>query len=215
MTDISPPAVLPVSLLLSGRRCLVVGGGPVGTDKVRALLAARAVVHVVSPEVTDDLATLIAERTDVTWRQGTFVESDLADVRLVVTATGVREVDDEIFARADERGLWVNSADDPERCSFYLMATVRRDPVVVAITTAGASPAMASYLRRRLDGALEPELGDVALLLRRVRRDLQAAGVPTEGLPWSRAITPALFDQVRHGDLEAARTQLHEALRPS
>jgi len=199
------PAVLPVALTLRGRTCLVVGGGRVATDKVRTLLAADARVHVVSPTVTEELARLVSERDDVTWREGEFAVSDLDDVRLVVTATANRAVDDHIYTSADERGLWVNSADDPERCSFYLTGTVRRDPVVVAITTAGASPAMARYLRERLDAYLEVELGDVARILYDVRLEILAAEEESEGRPWSAAITDELFALVREGRTDEAR----------
>jgi precorrin-2 dehydrogenase/sirohydrochlorin ferrochelatase len=204
--------VLPIALLIEGRRCLVVGGGPVGTRKVRDLIDAGAEVVVVSPEISEELTQLLDAHIRVSWRRGTFHASDLDGVALVITATGVRDVDSEVFATANARGLLVNSADDPLRCNFFLTALVRRDPVVVSVTTAGTSPALAAYLKRRLNAQLEDELGKLAELLGNVRRDLLGAHISTEALPWASAITDQLVDLCVAGEWDEARRTVMETL---
>jgi siroheme synthase-like protein len=207
-----PHAVLPVALRLTGRRCLVVGGGPVATRKVRDLLAADATIHVVAPSVTDDLRGILANESDVTWRQGRYESEDLEGAWMVITATDDRAVNQHVYDDAVDRHVWANSADDPDRCDFFMTAVVRRDPVVVAISTAGASPALAAHLRRRLDAALETGLGQLATALRDVRADLHRQGVSTEGLAWSSVVNDELVAMAAGGDLEGARRRVREGL---
>ena len=89
-----------------------------------------------------------------------------------------------VFDDAEAAGVWCNAVDDPEHCSFLVPAVVRRGPVTVAVSTGGSSPALASWLRRELEGVVGPELADVALRLAEERRRIHAAGGTTEGLDW-------------------------------
>ena len=118
-----------------------------------------------------------------------------------------------VSADATTRGLFVNSADDPANCSFFLTAVVRRDPVLVSISTSGASPGLATYLRRRLETELEGCLGAAAVLLSDVRTELHNRGVSTESLDWSEVIGPTLFDLVAGGRTDDARRFVLETLR--
>ncbi len=204
--------ILPIALLIAGRRCVVVGGGPIATRKVRDLLDAGAHVHIVSPKITDQLHAWVQNDGRVSWRCGTFEPGDLAQARLVITATANRAVDAHVFDEGERLGLFVNSADDPERCNFYLMGLVRRDPVVVAVSTGGTSPALAAYLKRRLDGDLEAELGKLAELLGEVRHEFIGRGVSTESLPWSSVVTDELVDLATRGLWDDVRTSVVSAL---
>ena len=190
---------------------MVVGGGELAARKVDSLLLARAEVTVVAPGVSDALGARVDAR-GITWRQKSYESADLADVALVFTATGVPEVDQAVSTDATARGLFVNSADDPANCSFFLTAVVRRDPVLVSISTSGASPGLASYLRRRLEAQLEAHLGDVAMLLGDVRSELHTQGTSTEGLDWEAAIGPALFELIADGKHAEARRFVLERL---
>jgi precorrin-2 dehydrogenase/sirohydrochlorin ferrochelatase len=127
---------------LDGRECLVVGGGTVGHEKASGLLASGARVTVVAPEISDEVAALPVELLRREYRA-----SDLDGRRLVIAATSVEEVNRRVFADAEERNLFCNVADVPELCSFILPAVHRQGPVVVAISTGGASPALAQWLR--------------------------------------------------------------------
>jgi siroheme synthase-like protein len=170
----------PINLELAGKPCLVVGAGPIALRKVRQLLASGAEVTVVAPEVHEAFADL-----PVTVHQRQFTVDDIAGQRLVITATGVRDVDQEVFDAADSRGIWVNSADDPQRCTFTLPAVLRRGDVMVTTSTAGTSPALSTWLRNAIADRLGPEFADVADRLAAERARVHAAGKSTEDLDWT------------------------------
>jgi len=109
---------------------------------------------------------------------------DLAGYRLVVSATGRAEVNDEIVEEAGAAGIWLNVVDDPARSDFYFMALHRRGPVTVAVTSGGASPALAQELRDLAARSLPEDLDEVAATLREERRRLHEAGLSTEGHDW-------------------------------
>jgi precorrin-2 dehydrogenase / sirohydrochlorin ferrochelatase len=127
---------------VTGRNCLVVGGGRVAEEKVQGLLDCGADVTVVAPQVEEALWGLpvhVLERP--------FVESDVVGRFLVIAATNDRTVNRLVSRVADERQTLCNVADDPELCNFILPALVRRDPIVVGVSTGGASPALAQRIR--------------------------------------------------------------------
>ena len=209
-----PPRVLPLALVVEGRRCLVVGGGRRAAARVAELAALGALVHVVAPECGDAVARLISTTPTVSWRPGRVEGSDLEGAHLVVAATDDPEVDQHVFDLAEARGVWVHCPDDPSRCSAHAMALVRRGPVQVAVTTSGTSPALAAYLRGYLDARLDPALGDVAALLGRLRRELLDAGATTEGRTWSDVVDDELVAAVAAGDLERAESRVRAAVLP-
>ena len=191
MSEKSISGQFPVNLNLTGRRVLVVGAGRIGLRKTEQLLAADATVTVVAPTVHhgfDDLPVTVVRRT--------FESADLDGQRLVITATGDRGVDQAIFDECERRGIWVNSADDPERCSFTLPATVRRGDLLITVSTAGCSPAFSSYLRRRLDSLADVELADVVHDLAAERARFHADGRSTEEVDGEPIIAAVLE---RHG----------------
>ena len=131
-----------VCLDLRGRPCLVVGGGRVATEKAQGLLECGADVSVVAPVFDTDL-----EQLPVRLMRRPFRASDVGGRFLVIAATNDRVVNARVSSSAGERGVPCNVADDPELCSFILPAIVRRDPITVAVSTGGASPALAQRLR--------------------------------------------------------------------
>ena len=138
----------PVSLDVAGRPCLVVGGGPVAARKARALVECGAAVTVVAPGLSREMEALEPLLHAVERRP--YRSGDVSAFRLVVTATGVPEVDGAVYAEAEAAGIWVNSADDPAHCSFILPAVHRDGAVTVSVSTGGLSPALASWLRDRI-----------------------------------------------------------------
>jgi precorrin-2 dehydrogenase/sirohydrochlorin ferrochelatase len=156
-------------LNLDGRRCLVVGGGRVGLEKARGLLDCDAVVSVVSPAVEPELLELPVE-----WIASEFHESAVAGQWLVVAATPDRAVNRRVFDEAERRGVFCNVADDPELCSLILPAVHRVDPIAVAVSTGGASPALAQRLRDDIAKVVGPEHASLARELRRLRPWAQA-----------------------------------------
>jgi siroheme synthase-like protein len=149
---------------LRGRGCLVVGGGRVATEKVHGLLDCEAKVTVVAPQVDDDL-----RRLPVRVEQRAFRRSDVVGRFLVIAATSDRLVNADVSMAAGERSTPCNVADDPELCSFILPAIVRRDPIVVGVSTGGASPALAQRIRADVAELIGPEHAALAQRLAELR----------------------------------------------
>jgi siroheme synthase-like protein len=204
----SSPTVLPLALVLRGRRCVVVGGGRRAARRVAELADAGASVVVVAPELSDRVAGLVAAVPSVSWRRGHFEPGDLDGVHLAVAATDDADVDQRVFDLAEARGTFVHCPDDPARCSAYAMALVRRGPVTVAVTTSGTSPALAAYLKDWLDARLDDGLGGVAELLADVRRDLHDAGRSTEGREWHVVVDDELVATVAEGRSQQAAARV-------
>ncbi len=134
---------------LGDRPCLVVGAGPVGLEKVEGLLAANARVHVVAKQAIDEIRDLAAEGA-ITLEERPYDPSDLEGHLLVVAATEDTALNVEIYERAEARAMLVNVVDVPPLCNFILPAIVRSGPIAIAISTSGASPALAKRLKREI-----------------------------------------------------------------
>src|SRR3954469_12865053 len=133
-------------LRLKGRRCLVVGGGEVGLEKVEGLLACDGDVVVVAPELESSLAEMAAEGS-IEWHQRTYEPSDLEGTFMVIAATDNTDVNIRVYEDAERRAMLVNVVDVPPLCNFILPAIIRSGPLAIAISTAGASPALAKRIR--------------------------------------------------------------------
>ena len=187
------PFAYPVYLDLSGVPVLVVGAGPVGARKVEGLASAGAFVRVVAPDVSPSLKReLVAEL-----RERPFETGDLDGVRLVVTATGDRDVDAAVAAAATVAGLWVNAADQPADCTFILPAVARNGPLAIAVSTGGASPALARRLRDHVGALLTNEVVALASTLAAERAAVRRSGGSTEDVDWSPEID-AVLPPVEH-----------------
>jgi siroheme synthase-like protein len=157
----------PVFLDLSGKRCLVVGGGRIALRKVLALLRAKAAVTVVTKECCGRLLRL--ERA-ISLQLRPFSETDLTrEYMLVIGATDNPEVNRTIFQKATDLNIPCNIVDQPALCSFVVPAKVRRGDVTVAISTNGVSPRLSKYLKRVIAGAVEPIHGELAAYLGIIR----------------------------------------------
>jgi len=203
-----PSTPYPVNLDLAGRRALVVGGGTVAARKVHGLLAAGADVTVVAPEVVDE----IADNHRVRWHQRPYRRGEVAFYRLAISATGDPAVEGQVYWDAEAADVWLNSADDPQHCSFTLPAVTSRNDLQVTVSTNGRSPAVAAWLRRTIDAAVGPEHATVVSLAAEVRAELRAATGTSESPGWVDALDDDLVDLVRVGDLEAARRRLRTAV---
>jgi len=148
---------IPIFLQIEGQRCLVVGGGEIAQRKVETLVAANAVVTVISPTFTDRLAQQ-AEAGQIRLWQCAYRAGDMAGFRLVYAATDDRELHRRLFEEARRLNILINVADSPEFCSFVVPSVVRRGRLQVAISTEGASPATARLLRERMEQWLGDEL---------------------------------------------------------
>ena len=192
----------PVSLDVSGRPCLVVGGGPVAARKVRGLLECGARVTVIAPSLGSEMEALVPRLHAVERRP--YREGDAASFRLVVTATGLPDVDGAVHADAEASDVWINSADDRAHSSFILPAVFRDGSVSVCVSSGGLSPALSSWLRDRLAAQCEG-VGALAELLGEARARLIQAGLRSDSVNWRQLLDGPLPELVRAGDLDDAR----------
>src|SRR5471030_261719 len=167
--------LLPLFLNLTGRTVVLVGGGPVATAKLRQLLAAGANVHVVAPEISEE----ILAAPHVTVDQRAFVPADLDGAWLVVAAA-THEVNRHVAEVAETLRIFVNAVDDPPNATAYLSGVVRRDGVTIAISTSGAAPALSSLLREGLDALLPRDLAAWMWQARAARVAWRREGVPMD-----------------------------------
>lgn len=164
----------PVYLRLSGRRCLVIGGGKVALQKLQALLAAGADdVRAVALEFLPEFRALAAKSGVKTERRA-FRAADARGAQVLVCATNNEELNARAAASAD-RGALVNVVDRPALCNFIAPAVYRRGPITIAISTGGASPALAKLMRDRVAGLFDAAFARKAGRLGRLRRALLAA----------------------------------------
>ncbi len=162
----------PVFLRLAGRPVVVVGGGTVAASKIEGLLSAGAQITVVAPDVRPEIVD-----SSVTVRRRVFIPADL-DGAFYVVAAATAEVNREVAAAAEERHLLVNAVDDVASASVYLGGVVRRDGVVVAISTEGAAPALAGLLREAIDAFLPSDLSTWVSTAQDLRAAWRANRVP-------------------------------------
>jgi len=183
----------PVHLDINNRNCLVVGGGGVGTRKVKTLLDCGARVTLVSPKVSPQLRDLAASG-DIILKERSYQSDDLSNMFLVIGATDDEKLNKQISSDADRLNTLCNIADRPEVCNFILPSIVHRDDLVITISTSGQSPAMAKKLRKSLENQFGKEYGTLLRLMGAIRKKLlQQAHEPEAHKP--------LFEQLLNSDL--------------
>ncbi|HTD47685.1 MAG TPA: bifunctional precorrin-2 dehydrogenase/sirohydrochlorin ferrochelatase [bacterium] len=197
----------PVSLKLDGRRCVVIGGGPVAEQKVMGLLAAGARVTVISPETTGRVAGLAA-RGAIQLIQRRYLRGDLEGAFLAVTDD--RSVNHEVWEEAEERGVLLNAVDDLPHCGFIAPAIYRQGDLTVAVSTAGKSPALAAHVRDRLGAPIGPEYGTFLDLLGELRPQvaLRVPDAASRAALWRRIVDSDAIEFIRRGNLASARGRI-------
>ena len=156
-------------LKLKGRRCVVIGGGDMGLEKSEGLLACGGDVTVISPDAGPELEALAAEGS-ITWEQRDYAgPEDLEAVFIVIACTDSTETNIQIYEDAEKRAMLVNIVDVPPLCNFILPAIVRTGPLAIAISTAGASPALAKRMKREISELFGEEYAQLAIMLNETR----------------------------------------------
>jgi precorrin-2 dehydrogenase / sirohydrochlorin ferrochelatase len=166
-------SLFPIFLKLTARPCVVIGAGHLAESKIESLRAADAAITVIAPTASERIANLAASG-DLTWHQREYTNGDLTGSFLVIAATNVPAVNRAVFNEATEKGVLCNAVDDPPFCDFYFPSIVRRGDLQIAISTAGASPALAQQLRKELNAQLPLDLGDWLADLGQLRREVVA-----------------------------------------
>jgi precorrin-2 dehydrogenase / sirohydrochlorin ferrochelatase len=203
-------------LRLSGRRCVVVGGGEVGLEKVEGLLACDARVVLVAPEAVPELEALAAEDS-IQWLRREYRPGDLEGTFVVIAATSDTDVNVRVYEDAEQRAMLVNVVDVPPLCNFILPAIVRTGPLAIAISTAGASPALAKRIKREIAAQYGEPYARLAVLLNEARGWAKAT-LPTyqdrkeffEGIVNGR---PDPVELLRVGDEDGVRKLIAAAQR--
>ena len=179
-------------LRLTGRRCLVVGGGEIGLDKIEGLLACNGEVVLVAPEACDEVSRL-ADEGSIEWQRREFVAADLEGKFMAIAATDDTDVNIAVYDAAEERAMLVNVVDVPSLCNFILPAIVRTGPLAVAISTAGASPALAKRMKREISELFGEAYAELA-------------GILNDERGWAKGTLPtyqdrkAFFEEIVNGD---------------
>ncbi|HEV2858245.1 MAG TPA: bifunctional precorrin-2 dehydrogenase/sirohydrochlorin ferrochelatase [Solirubrobacterales bacterium] len=156
-------------LKLTGRKCLVVGGGDIGLEKVEGLLACGGDVTLIAPNAHPELEQLAREGS-IQWEKRAYAgPEDLEAVFMVIAATDDTEVNIKVFDDAEQRAMLVNIVDVPPLCNFILPAIVRTGPLAIAISTAGASPALAKRMKREISELFGEEYARLAVILNDAR----------------------------------------------
>ena len=166
--------LFPIFLKLTSRPCLVIGAGNLAESKIESLRAANGQVTVIAPQANPRIADLAASG-EITWIQREYTPGDVQNYFLVVTATNVPAVNRAVFHEATANNILCNAVDDPPFCDFYFPSVVRRGDLQIAISTAGASPALAQRLRKEINAQLPLDTGDWLADLGNLRREVVAA----------------------------------------
>jgi precorrin-2 dehydrogenase len=203
-------------LRLTGRRCLVVGGGEIGLEKVEGLLACDGRVVLVAPDAVPELEALAAEGS-IEWLRRDYRPGDLEGTFIAIAATGDTDVNIRVYEDAERRAMLVNVVDVPPLCNFILPAIVRTGPLAIAISTAGASPALAKRIKHEIAEQYGEPFAQLAVLLNEARGWAKAT-LPTyqdrkaffEGIVNGQ---PDPVDLLRDGDEGAVRDVIAAAQR--
>lgn len=194
----------PVNLDVQSRRCLVVGGGKVGTRKVMTLLECGAMVTVVSPEATKKLIEL-ADSKSITLKKRHYQTADLVGTFLVIGATDKEELNWRIHVDAERMNKLCNIADRPEACNFILPSVVSQGDLILSISTSGKSPAFAKKLREDLEKQFGEEYAEFLHLMGAIRKKLliQDHHAPDDHKPvFEKLIKKGLLEMIRDGKKE-------------
>ena len=213
------PAYYPVFLDVRGRRCVVVGGGDIGEEKALRLLGCGAAVVVIAPEVARRVLDH-AEAGRLSWIRRGYRRGDLEGAFIAIVAdTSDRSVNAEASEEAMSRNVPLNVVDVPGLCTWIAPAVAERGEVSIAISTGGASPALARRMRLELSGKSlvasrhgVMEYADLAPLLSEARAELGRRGIKLTPDHWQACLTDDLVDLVQEGSLDRASEMLMAGL---
>jgi precorrin-2 dehydrogenase/sirohydrochlorin ferrochelatase len=196
----------PVYIELREQPCVVIGGGKIAEGKVAGLLAARANVTVISPDLTAHLRELVEEKK-ITYIARTYQPGDLTGAFMVICATDQAEINYQVWQEASANRQLVNVVDDTPRCNFIAPSILRKGDLTIAISTSGKAPALAVRLKERLQRELGPEYERFLELAGELREPL-ARHIPdfeTRKALWYELVDSEILDILARGDEPAAR----------
>ncbi len=203
----------PVNLDINGRRCLIIGGGEVAARKIGPLVSCGAKVTVVSPKVVPVIEKL-ADGGKIIWHDRAYRKGEIDDAFLVFAATDNREVQRAVLAEAAEKGILINSADDPAASSFHVPARVRRGNFLLTVSTGGGSPALAAKLRKELEAEYGKEYQQLVELLAHIRKIIVTDGQSCHShkILFEKLLQLNILAQIREEDWPALQEELQAIL---
>ena len=204
---------LPIFLNINNRHCVVIGGGEVATRKVTMLLKASAAITLVSPDVCQELQTLIS--TDkIKHLNATFEPSQLTGACLVIAATDDYAVNEAVSIAAKADSIPVNVVDSPALCTFTMGSIIERSPIVIAVSSEGNAPVLARYIRTKIETMLPAAYGRIAAIAGEFREQVKTKFKTTQArrIFWEGMLQGPLVERVLSGQEQAARTFLQKSL---
>ena len=205
--------LLPVSLNLKGRCCVVIGGGRVAVRKIATLLEAGAKVRLIAPQIEPRLKQL-AQASRIEWKPRQWKKCDLDRAWLVIAATGDREVNRKIKTEASRKKIWVNAVDDPENCTVIFPAHFSRGGIQIAVSTSGQSPALARKIKEELESEWSLNAGKALEVIAQFRRQVKTKLADPEQRFrfWDQALQPKVLKLIRQGKTAEVKRALQAAL---
>jgi siroheme synthase-like protein len=208
-----PPIYYPILLNLQGKKCVVVGGGHVALRKVKMLLDCGADITVISPKPHLSMAKLFEKKT-IRLIHRDYKVGDLAEATLAVASTDVREINRTVAHEAERLGILVNVVDDPRLSSFILPSFFRRGNLTIAVSSAGASPALARKIRSTLEKSIGKEYAILLSLISEVRASLKKSGCVMDGEAWQEVLDlKSLIRLIQKGQRKKAKILLLNKLK--
>ncbi|MCH7801054.1 MAG: bifunctional precorrin-2 dehydrogenase/sirohydrochlorin ferrochelatase [Chloroflexi bacterium] len=205
------PRYYPVFIDVNQRRCIIIGGGNIGQEKVEKLLECDAEVFVISPEVNPRVKEM-ASNNEISWDKREYRQGDLEGAFIAIAATDDNKVNRQIAQEATERNVLLNVVDVTHLCTFIAPSVARRGEVTIATSTGGASPALARTFREKLTSSRILEFADLAPILAQARTELREKGVTVVPDHWQTQITEELLDMVQAGESDEAYAILMNGL---
>lgn len=205
----------PLFMCLQNRPCLVVGGGKVALRKAETLLQSGAQLKIIAPELDSELVRVLQQYPKQTnWQPREFQDHDIAGHYLIIAATNNRTVNAHIAELANEQQTPVNVVDNPAACSFIVPSVVDRSPVMIAVSTGGASPVLARQLRMKLETMIPSSCGQLAAITEEYRDQVKQRFADPEQRKqfWEQILRGSFAELVYAGNMSAARQMLEEML---
>lgn len=195
----------PIFLDISGKRCVVVGGGQVAWRKVTSLLENNAVVEVVSPVICPEIQKL-ADSGKIVLKQKAYQTGDLKGAVLAIAATDDSDTNTQVSSEGRANSILVNVVDDAAKSDFILPSCLQRGDLTIAVSTSGRSPALARKIRTLLETQFSREYSDITLMINEVRSEMLKRGVRFSGDDWQEALSlDPILDLLKKGNRQAAK----------
>lgn len=202
----------PISLNISGEKCVVIGGGQVALRKVSALLEYGADIEVISHEICPELSKL-EESGMVHVIRRDYIQGDLKGALLAIAATDDSRINQRVTTEARRKKVLVNVVDDLHNSDFIVPSCLRRGDVTIAVSTGGISPALARKIRTEIERSIGDEYASLAMLISEVRSELKQKGIKVDGDAWQKVLDLDLLTaMVKEGRIEEVKTILFNRL---